>query len=103
MTVVVEQSYWKLVEGQRELFDKAAQELIAIAKAEFNVDVTYGGVQNGTQAGNFLFIFTHPDGASFGHFIDTYRTNTAWQAFMKKYDDVPIDELVSDVERIHMF
>ena len=103
MTKVVEQSYWKLVEGQREAFDKAVAEMIVIFKAEFNAEVTYGGVQNGTQAGNFLFIFTYPDGATFGKFIDTYRTNTAWQAFMKKYDDVPIDELVSDVERIHMF
>ena len=102
MTKVVEQSYWKLAEGQREIFDKVVAEMIAIAKAEFNADVTYGAVQNGTQGGNFLFIFTYPDGATFGKFIDTYRTNAAWQGLMKKYEGVPIDELVSDIERIHM-
>ena len=37
-----------------------------------------------------------------GKFIDTYRTNAAWQGLMKKYEGVPIDELVSDIERIHM-
>jgi len=103
MTKVVEQSYWKLVEGQREMFDKVVPEMMAVAKAEFNIDVTYGAVQNGPQGGNFLFIFTHPDGASFGKYIDTYRTNTAWKALSKKYEGVPIDDLVSDIERIHMF
>jgi hypothetical protein len=52
--------------------------------------------------GNFLFIFTYPDGASYGKYIDTYRTNSAWQEFMKKYSNPPIDEMVSDTERIHM-
>jgi quinol monooxygenase YgiN len=102
MTKVVEQSYWKLVEGQRERFDAACKELVAIGKSEFNCDVTYGAVQTGPQAGNFLFIFTYPDGASYGKYIDTYRTNSAWQEFMKKYSNPPIDEMVSDTERIHM-
>jgi len=102
MTKVVEQSYWKLVEGQRERFDEACKELVAIGKSEFNCEVTYGAVQNGPQAGNFLFIFTYPDGASFGKYIDTYRTNATWQAFMKKYGENPIDEQVGHTERIHM-
>jgi hypothetical protein len=104
MTKVVEQSYWKLIDGQRARFDESVKEIIAVFKAEFNVDVTYGAVQNGPQAGNFLFIFTYPDGATFGKFIDTYRTNATWQGIMKKYGELePIDEQVGDTERIHMF
>lgn len=103
MTKVVEQSYQKVEDAQRDRFNQCCKDLVALAKAEFNVDVTYGAVQNGPQSGNYLFISTHPDGASFGKFIDTYRTNAAWQAFMKEYSNPPVDELVSDVERIHMF
>ena len=43
---VVEQIYWKLVEGQRERFDKARKELVAIGKSEFNCEVTYSAMQN---------------------------------------------------------
>jgi hypothetical protein len=103
MTRVVEQSYWQVNEGQQERFDAACKELVVIMKSEYDIEVEIGAVQSGPHEGEYSFRFTAPDGAAYGKFIDSYRTNTVWQEFMKTYSNPPIDTKIGQTERIYLF
>jgi len=102
MTRVVEQSYWVVNEGQQERFDQACKEIGELVKTEFNIEVEIGAVQSGPHESEYLLRFTAPDGATYGKYIDTYRTNERWQAYLNKYYNPPIDTRIGLTERIYL-
>jgi len=102
MTRVVEQSYWQVNEGQKGRFDMACKDIVEIVRSEFNIDVEIGAVQSGPHEGEYSFRFIAPDGATYGKFIDSYRTNAKWQEFMKTYSNPPVDTKIGQTERIYL-
>lgn len=102
MTRVVEQSYWEVNEGQQERFNQACKEIVEIMKSEYNIEVEIGVVQSGPHEAAYSFRFTAPDGATYGKFIDTYRTNEKWQSFMKTYSNPPVDTQIGQIERVYL-
>jgi hypothetical protein len=102
MTRVVEQSYWQVNEGQEERFAQACKDIVEVLKSEYNIEVEIGAVQSGPHEGEYSFRFTAADGATYGKFIDSYRTNTKWQAFMQTYSNPPVDTKIGQTERVYL-
>jgi hypothetical protein len=102
MTRVVEQSYWEVNEGQQERFNQACKDIVEVMQSENNIEVEIGVVQSGTHEGLYSFRFIAPDGATYGKFIDSYRTNAKWQDFMNTYSNPPVDTKIGQTDRIYL-